>query len=108
MSADWNAEPPGPLVWLQAWYAEHCDGDWEHDTGITIASLDNPGWRLRINLVGTELDGLPYERTEVERGDHDWLQTWVGDGAFQAACGPLNLGEAIYAFRQHADKADRA
>lgn len=108
MTDDWNPEPPGSLVWLQAWYAAHCDGEWEHDTGIRMATLDNPGWRLSINLIGTDLAEAPYERTDVERGDHDWLQTWVADGAFEAACGPLNLGEAIYMFRLHADRVGRA
>jgi hypothetical protein len=107
MTADWKAEPPGALVWLQAWYAGHCDGDWEHDIGIRIGTLDNPGWTLSVNLVGTELDGIPYERTEIERGDHDWLTTRVADGSFQAACGPLNLGEAIHTLRLHADLAAR-
>jgi hypothetical protein len=29
--------------WLQQWYADHADGEWEHQNGITIATLDNPG-----------------------------------------------------------------
>jgi hypothetical protein len=108
VNADWNAEPPGALVWLQAWFAEHCDGDWEPDTGVTIETLDNPGWWLSINLVGTDLEGIPYEPTKIERGDHDWVHTSVADGSFQAACGPLNLGEAIHSFRLHAERAARA
>jgi hypothetical protein len=89
-------------VWLQAWYAEHCDGDWEHDSRIAINTLDNPGWHLTVNLAETELAGLPYERTEVERGGHDWLQTWISNDVFEAVCGPLNLGEAIHHLRAHA------
>jgi len=32
------------LKWLQQWYSEHCDGAWEHGFGITIETIDNPGW----------------------------------------------------------------
>jgi hypothetical protein len=31
------------LEFIVAWFARHCDGDWEHDLGIRIATLDNPG-----------------------------------------------------------------
>jgi len=31
------------LKWLQDWYAARCYGDWEHEFGINIRTLDNPG-----------------------------------------------------------------
>jgi hypothetical protein len=31
------------LTELAAWYAEQCDGEWEHAKGISIRSCDNPG-----------------------------------------------------------------
>ena len=34
------------LSWLQQWYSAHCDGEWEHGFGVTIATLDNPGWSV--------------------------------------------------------------
>jgi hypothetical protein len=40
---------------LQNWYQSHCDGDWEHSNGVRIGNLDNPGWSVMIDLVGTEL-----------------------------------------------------
>lgn len=30
--------------WLQKWYKSQCDGDWEHEYGIKIETVDNPGW----------------------------------------------------------------
>lgn len=90
---------PGPLVWLQGWFARQCDGDWEHGSGVVIETLDNPGWSLRIDLDGTTRQLTPFERVEVHRSEHDWCVAWVDDSAFHAACGPLNLGEAIHLFR---------
>lgn len=87
------------LDWLQRWYLSQCDGDWEHGYGLDIGTLDNPGWRLRINLVGTELEARPFERLEHHRGEHDWTVCWVEDNQFHAACGPLNLTKTVGIFR---------
>lgn len=87
------------LTWLQGWYAAHVDGDWEHQSGITIETLDNPGWRIRIDLAHTELESVPFERFELHRSEHDWLVLWIEGRGWEGACGPLNLGEAIHAFR---------
>ena len=86
------------LTQLQAWYADQCDGDWEHTYGITIESLDNPGWRVQVDLVGTRLARLIDEGVQVEHSATDWLHWSVSDGRFVAACGPSGLGGAISAF----------
>jgi hypothetical protein len=83
---------------LQRWYVAHCDGDWEHTYGVTIESLDNPGWRLRVDLAGTELEALTETSGRVERSETDWLAWRVADGNFEAGCGPCNLGDAVDAF----------
>lgn len=97
-------EPPGALFWLQAWYAVNCDGEWEHGYGVSMETLDNPGWSVKIEVRGTELEGRSYAGVDVERGDHDWIKATVEDGAFRAYCGPLNLGEALTAFRRWAQE----
>lgn len=47
-----NSGIPG-IDRIQSWFAERCNGEWEHEFGITIETLDNPGWRVRIDLAGT-------------------------------------------------------
>jgi len=81
-----------------AWYRDHCDGDWEHRYGIEIGTLDNPGWRLAVDLTDTELEGRTLNRIVKETSETDWIQQWCDGLKFEAACGPLNLGEAIEAF----------
>jgi hypothetical protein len=39
------------LQWLQEWYLEQCDREWEHEYGIKIGTLDNPGWTITIDLA---------------------------------------------------------
>ena len=34
--------------WLQQWYADHLDGEREHQNGVRIETLDNPGWSLSV------------------------------------------------------------
>ena len=93
-------DAPGLLMWLQGWYAAMCDGDWEHEHGVHIETLDNPGWRLRLSLQGSNLVDKPFHRVEVQRDEHDWVHAWVNESTFEAACGPTNLSEALWIFRE--------
>jgi hypothetical protein len=91
------------LDWLESWYSAECDGDWEHSYGIQIDTVDNPGWRIRIDLTGTELQLRSFDRIEVQRAEDDWLQCWRdenGEPRWEAACGARNLAEALRVFRE--------
>ncbi|MFN9911239.1 MAG: Imm53 family immunity protein, partial [Pirellulaceae bacterium] len=63
---------------IEAWYRAQCDGDWEHSWGVKIGTLDNPGWSLEVNLVGTSLEEASFEPLEHCIGkdsnpdDEDW------------------------------------
>ncbi|MEU9091717.1 immunity 53 family protein [Streptomyces sp. NPDC087901] len=87
------------LDWLQNWYTRQCDGDWEHERGVKIATLDNPGWIIEIDVEGTDLEGREYAPQEVHRSTQDWIHARVSSRAFHAACGPANLTEALALFR---------
>ncbi len=47
--------------YVKEWYKENCDGDWEHQYGASINTLDNPGWEVRVDLAFTELECLEIE-----------------------------------------------
>jgi hypothetical protein len=71
------------LVDLQRWYTEQCDGVWEHTYGVKITTCDNPGWWVRIDLVGTELRSRPFDPVAegvddsgFQQGDR-WLRCYV-------------------------------
>jgi hypothetical protein len=96
----------GSLEWLLNWFYEHCDGDWEHDEGIQIGTLDNPGWYLTINLQDTELETKNFERIVIERSENDWLHCFVQDGKFEGPCGPFNLPEVIEIFREWVENCE--
>jgi hypothetical protein len=86
------------LAELQAWYLEQCNDDWEHSHGVTIDTLDNPGWTVDVDLADTPLSSRPYDRAETRRTEDDWLVSWREEARWRAACGPLNLAEALAAF----------
>ncbi|MFJ7423428.1 immunity 53 family protein [Streptomyces uncialis] len=96
-----------PLDWLQSWYAQQCDGDWEHTWGVRIGTLDNPGWTVEIDLEDTDLEEREYSRQDIDRGTHDWVRTWTSGKTFYAACGPGNITETLTLFRTWATCAAR-
>ncbi len=90
---------------LQEWFHAQCDGDWEHNKGITIETLDNPGWSLRIALANTALEQKPF--ADLQRNyesEAEWLSCFVRNGEFMGACGPLKLEEMIEVFLSWTEK----
>lgn len=89
---------------LQLWYAKHCDGDWEHQHGIKIETLDNPGWAVEINLIGTILSDVLLPEKMVERSSDDWIRYSAEQGVFKGFGGPKNLLEILSTFFEWADQ----
>jgi hypothetical protein len=84
---------------LNAWYQEQCDGEWEHHHGVTIESLDNPGWRMRIDLEGTRLEARSFPALRQESPDQaSWLDCFKEGETFVAASSPDRLEQALLVF----------
>ena len=83
---------------LQQWYADQCDGHWEHAYGIKLVTLDNPGWSITISLEGTSLEGKSLKKVSIERSEADWLSCRVEKEQFLADGGPGNLDEMLQIF----------
>ena len=90
---------------LQSWYASQCDGDWEHDAGITIQSLDNPGWLVKINLEGTPLESRAFSEIRDSTHHTNWIDCKVEDGIFVGAGGPAELSRILQVFLDWAGRA---
>ena len=93
------------LDWLMGWYLAQCDENWEHRFGLSIATLDNPGWSLAVDLEGTGMEGRPFApiSDNVDPAGYPagaaWLVCRLAEGQFKAFGGPLDLGRMIRAFR---------
>lgn len=104
------------LSWLQQWYSAQCDGEWEHGFGITIETIDNPGWSVKICVEGTELASAQFEPVKPEVSETDWIQCRIAerkkglvphssqnDRRFEGFGGALNLPDITKTFRTWAE-----
>ena len=88
------------------WYQSHCDDSWEHQYGVRLETLDNPGWRLTVDLIHTDLQGRMM--TEVREGiapeDHPvsprWIRCSVTANQFRGACDPTQVARLFEIFHQ--------
>jgi len=86
------------LEWIQEWIAENCDGDWEHAQNFTITTIDNPGWGVTVNLVGTILEGEQFATINEEKSDKDWFCCRVVNNQFLGDGGLRNLTNMLEIF----------
>lgn len=86
------------LAWLMSWYAQHCDGDWEHEYGVRVETIDNPGWHVSVDLAGTAFEDLYVAQTRVDRTEQDWFHVRTRDGRLEGYGGPGNLIESLQQF----------
>lgn len=86
------------LHFLEEWYESQCDEDWEHEFGIAIDTLDNPGWTLAIDLAGTECENQPFNEINWEKDENNWVQCNVVNNQFLGSGGPRNLQNLIQIF----------
>lgn len=93
------------LKFLTDWFVQRCDGEWEHDTGIRIATLDNPGWAIDIRIAETDLEGVTVDWVRADLTENRWLH-WRSTGImFEARCGAGDLEWALEAFREFASSS---
>jgi hypothetical protein len=93
---------------MAAWFLKRCDGDWEHGPGVRIATLDNPGWSLHVNMTDTPMERACMSTTDIDRSKDDWVYCELKEGLFLGRCGPLNLTEMFAIFLAFAEAADKA
>ena len=91
--------------YLVDWYQDQCNGEWENQQGVILQSLKNPGWRLKVDLVGTNLENTPFQPLSIgvsDRGkpvERSWMNCKAQDGKFTVACSPDMLDHALETFQ---------
>lgn len=86
------------LADIQRWYSAQCDGEWEHEFGLRIQTLDNPGWSIQINLADTLLEDQPFQEVSADDGNGMWLSCRVEDGSFRGLGDPSQLSRILETF----------
>ena len=87
------------LEWLQQWYVEQCDGEWEHCKGIVIDTLDNPGWRVSIDFptISARSDEIVVD----DRNASGWILCRVEGNSFRGFCAPQSLEPVLTEFKSY-------
>ena len=87
------------LKWLEQWYASISDDEWKDYYGITIRTLDNPGWSVEIDIAETPLDGKPFPAVNSDLGEDDWVFCKVENNKFVGVGDKSKLYYIINAFK---------
>lgn len=88
------------IKWIEDWFKNQCDGNWEHSNRILIESLDNPGWSIQIDLADTLVSELNIEYNLFETNDNDWYGFSVKDSLFHAIGDPYKLEFLLRKFKE--------
>ena len=100
------------LMRLQAWHTRQCNGVWEHSSGVHIESCDNPGWWVKINLLGTPLQGRAFmeiaEGVDAQRfaQNRQWIVCRVKGDIWHGAGDETKLEYILDTFLSWAEAGD--
>jgi Immunity protein 53 len=91
------------ISWIENWYVSQCDSDWEHECGIKINTIDNPGWEIKIDIVNHSYKvNIPWRRTEIS--DSDWYAFRIHDEYFEAIGDGQKLNFLLNLFKDFIEK----
>ncbi|GGH05951.1 immunity 53 family protein [Silvibacterium dinghuense] len=91
------------LEWLEDWYQNQCDGDWEHRHGMRFRTLDNSGLSLTIELAGTTAAHVGPQRISLDTPCGEWLTCSISNDRFEGSGDPEKLEQIIGIFRRWVD-----
>ncbi len=92
---------------LQSWYRSQCDGEWEKTRGVTIESMETPGWMVTVDLSGTGLAGAPMKPLRIDHAAGDWIECRVENGQFVGMGDPAKLLTILQVFEKWVDRSQR-
>ena len=87
------------LVWLENWFRQNCNGDWEHFHGVNIGTLDNPGWYVKIDLKETDYANKQVQELNQNIDNNNWITCSISGGVFRGYGDTLKLETIIGVFR---------
>lgn len=92
------SDPNSVMSKLEQWYRSQCNGDWEHQYGIRIDCIDNPGWSFSVDLDETGLEGRKMAPIFVDNNENDWMHCEIKGTQFVRHGDPMKLGNIIEVF----------
>ncbi len=96
------------LEWLETWYRQQCNGDWEHRKGMLLQPLRSygrHGWQLQIELHDTTAAGSAPRRMALCAIDgatpRMWLRCTLSSHRFKGE--GADVEELVAVFRNWVD-----
>lgn len=89
--------------WICEWFSSNCNRDWEHDFGLTIETIDNPGWSITIDTAETSTILPDKQWILIEVNELDWYGYKISNGRFEASGDPKKLQLLLNLFRKDLD-----
>jgi hypothetical protein len=90
------------LEWMQNWYYNHCDEDWEHTERFRIKTTET-GWYFSFYLEDTFYKNN-FSPIEVKKSQNDWYKCYLAEYSFIGMGGIFNLIDILKTFKQWAEK----
>jgi len=94
------------LEWIQDWFKENADGEWEKGDAIQITTLDNPGWDVEIDISKTSIANLEIKWVLNENGRQDWYGVKISNKRFRAAGDAGKLIFLLNLFKEMIEKIE--
>jgi hypothetical protein len=94
------------LDWIQNWFKDNCNGQWEQGDGIQITTLDNPGWEVEIDISNTSIATITIEWILNEKGPQDWYGVKIEDQKFNASGDSGKLVFLLGLFKEMIEKIE--
>lgn len=89
------------IDWLQNWFDAQCDGNWEHEYGIRIETIDNPGWNIEIDLPPQISHSIASQEWQLfELSDNNWIGYKINNNIFSASGDQKKLNLMILIFKE--------
>ena len=95
------------LEWLDGWYQQQCNGEWEHSHGMLLEALEQRGWQLTISLTGTSAENTTPKKISLGSSTGDWIACSISPDRFEGSGDPRKLEQIIGVFRKWVDAAER-
>jgi len=94
------------IDWIQNWFKDNCDGNWEKGEVIQITTLDNPGWDIEIDISNTSLANIEINWILNENTKQDWYGVKIENQKFNAAGDSKKLEFLLNLFKEMIEKIE--
>lgn len=90
------------LQLITNWWRSQCDGNWEHEYGMSIGTMDDPGWIVHVDFSFTNIVNLKRGILSEFKGDKcNWYKCEIvgGTSATSHLHSPPQIEDHQFMFR---------